>query len=136
MDQPEATGAYQQPSVLPKSLRVIGWLSLALSVWSLGDDVIRALDGRGMRWTSVVLAVVFIAGAVGLLRHRRWGYLLTLGNWLLGVAWGVWFFFIQGEYTLAARLLGIPILLVAAIPPVFLLLPRARSWFKDGSRHA
>jgi hypothetical protein len=131
MDQPEATGADQQPSVMPRSLRVIGWLSLVLSAWSLLEEVIRAL-----RWGNVALAVVSIAGAVGLLRHRRWGYLLTLGFWLFGVAWIAWFFFLQGEYTLAARLLGIPILLVAAIPPLFLLLPRARSWFKDGSRHA
>jgi hypothetical protein len=95
MDQPEATSADQQPSV-----------------------------------------IVFIAGAVGLLRQRRWGYLLTLGYWLSGVVWGGWFFFIQGEYTLAARLTRFPVLLVALIPPVFLLLPRARSWFKDGSPHA
>ena len=136
MDQREATGADQQPSVMPKSLRVIGWLSLVLSAWSLLDELFRALDGRGMRWGNVVLAVVVIAGAVGLLRHHRWGYLLILGYWLFLAAWIAWFFFIQGEYTLAARLTGIPILLVPAIPAVFLLLPRARSWFKDGSRHA
>ena len=129
MDQPEARGADQQPSVLPRSLRVIGWLSLVLSAWSLLEERIRAL-----RWGNVVLAVVSLAGAVGLLRHRRWGYVLTLGFWLFGIAWVAWFFFIQGEYTLAARLTGIPILLVAAIPPAFLLTPKARRWFRDSTR--
>lgn len=125
MDQPEATGADQQPSVLPKSLRVIGWLSLVLSAWSLLEAVIRAL-----RWGNVVLAVVSIAGAVGLLRHRRWGYLLTLGFYLWAVAWIAWFFFLQGDYVLAERLWGIPVILLATIPVAFLLTPKARHWFR------
>jgi hypothetical protein len=129
MDQPEATGADQQPSVLPKSLLVIGWLSLVLSAWSLLEEVIRAL-----RWGNVVLAVVSIAGAVGLLRHRRWGYLLTLGFWLFGVAWIAWFFFLQGDYVLAGRLWGIPVMLLAAIPAAFLLTPKARRWFRGPTR--
>lgn len=43
---------------MPKSLRVIGWLSLVLGAWSLWDELVRVLDGRGMRMGYDALAIM------------------------------------------------------------------------------
>jgi hypothetical protein len=66
--------------------------------------------------------------------HRRWGYLLTLGFYLWAVAWIAWFFFLQGDYVLAGRLWGIPVMLLAAILAAFLLTPKTRRWFRGATR--
>ena len=136
MAEPSSESDSSERVAQPRSLRVVGWLSVVAGTWSVGDEINRALGGNGVRWFDLILSAVTFVGGIGLVRRKRWGYLVTLASLVLGFVWGAWFFFIQGEYTLAARLWGIPILLVAAIPLVFVFLPRARSWFKDGSRHA
>ena len=120
----------------PRSLRVVGWLQVVGGTWAVGDEISRAIGGNGVRWFNLFIDAATLVGGIGLVRRKRWGYLVTLPSLVFGFVSGVWFFFIQGEYTLAGRLLGIPILLAVALLLVVLLLPRARSWFKDGSRHA
>ena len=113
---------------------MVGWLSVVGGTWGVGDEISRAIGGNGVGWFDLFLDASLVGG-IGLVRRRRWGYLVTFASLVQGFVWGVWFFFMQGEYTLAGRLWGIPILLAVAFLLVVLLLPRARSWFKDGSRH-
>jgi len=129
MDESNGKLADQRSTAIPKSLRVIGWLTLVLGAWSLWDDLLLVLDGRRMPMGYVVLAIGSIAGAIGLLRQLRWGYLLTLGYWLLAVAQAAWFFFLEGDFELVGRMTGIPVMLMLAIPATFLLTPKARRWF-------
>lgn len=53
----------------------------------------------------------------------RWGHLVTVASLISSIPWGAWLFFIQGDYTLSARLIGIPVLLLVAIPLMFLPEP-------------
>ena len=133
MDESDESLTDQRSTSIPKSLRVIGWLTLVLGAWSLWDELIRVLGSRGMPMGYVALAIASIAGAIGLLRQLRWGYLLTLGLWLLAVAQAAWFFFLQGDFELVGRMMGIPVILMVAIPAVFLLTPKARRWFAGAS---
>jgi len=133
MDESDESLADQRSTAIPKSLRVIGWLTLVLGAWSLWDELIRVLGGRGMPMSYVALAIASIAGAIGLLRQLPWGYLLTLGLWLLAVAQAAWFFFLQGDFELVGRMMGIPVMLMLAIPAAFLLTPKARRWFAGAS---
>lgn len=118
----------------PRSLRVIGWLSVVAGAWSIGDEVIRLLRGPGVRWIRVSLGVVTLAGGIGLLRSRRWGDLVSVALLIYSMIWGAWFFFIQGDFTLSARLTGIPVVLFNAILVAFMLAPSSRRWFNSVER--
>jgi hypothetical protein len=133
MEEPEDTDSDHRTTAQPRSLRVIGWLMLILGALSLPDELNRILDGRSVRWVYTLLALVSVAGPVGLLLRRRWGYLVTLGYWLSGIVWGGWLLYFQDDYA-AARPFGVLLLLIFAIPVAFLLTPKARRWFKDVSR--
>lgn len=136
MAEPSSESESSERVAQPRSLRVVGWLSVVAGTWGVGDEISRAIGGKGVRWFDLFVDAVTLVGGIGLVRRKRWGYLVTLASLVFGLAVGVWFFFIQGEYTLAGRLWGIPILLAVAFLLVVLLRLRARSWFKDGSRHA
>jgi uncharacterized membrane protein (UPF0136 family) len=136
MAEPSSESDSSERVAQPRSLRVVGWLSVVAGTWGVGDEISRAIGGKGVRWFDLFVDAATLVGGIGLVRRKRWGYLVTLASLVFGFVSGVWFFFIQGEYTLAGRLWGIPILLAVAFLLVVLLLPRARSWFKDGSRHA
>ena len=133
MDEPEDTDPEDRTTPQPRSLRVIGWLLLVLGVVSLPGELNRILDDRGVRWVSLLLGIASVAGPVGLLLRTRWGYLVTLGHSLVGIVLVTWVFFIQAEPLLAVRLFGILLVLILAVPVVFLLTPKARRWFKDAS---
>ncbi len=126
-DSLEQAGDEDAPRMQPTPVRVIAWLTVGTGVWSLVDEAV-AYQSQGVRWLTLVLALTSLVGAIALLRRRRWGYLVVVAYYLSGVFWVAWFLSIHGDYTLSARLIGVPVLLFAGPPLLFLLSRRARSW--------
>lgn len=116
----------------PRAVRVVAWLTLILGAWGVLDELNPASD-PGIRWLGLLLSIAGVVAGLLLVRRRRSGYLATVAWWSAGVAWALWFFLVQGEYTLAARLWGLPVIAVGGLPLAFLLSARARRWARQTS---
>jgi hypothetical protein len=109
----------------PKPLRVLAWVLLVLNGWALLDIALGAHD----RYIALNLVSSFagVAGAIALLRRRRWGYAVLLAESAFGVALVIWHF---------RHVFGVAALLtvgIAAIPVFILLLPSSRAWVAGSS---
>jgi uncharacterized membrane protein (DUF2068 family) len=81
------------PKSVPRSVPLPGMA--VISIWMLAQSAIGTFGVLHHVFPAavLVLAVLFAAAAIGLLRQRRWGWALALGASFLSMCWGSWAIF-------------------------------------------
>ncbi|MGH2691270.1 MAG: hypothetical protein ACRDHM_02085 [Actinomycetota bacterium] len=124
--------AIQAPLEAPPIVRQIGYYFLVLS--GLGVLVLASSIVHGsVRWYQISGLILSVVVGIGLVRERRWAYVVALAGTGLNLAWVLGSGVIavartENGWAIAALAVSVNLAILAL--PLLLLGEPARSWFR------